>query len=216
MNFQIDIPINPKLPIAFVVYDFETLTAFTKEQDAIELGAVIIYLDKLEIHNQKFEHFIKPNNINKFDKFTTDLTGIVRENVENAEKLSTVLNHFENYTKGINPIFVAQNAIFDYSIIRKNLPENNILVNSPCIDLIRLVRYIEPDRKTYNLDALAGYFEVPIIGRRHRGLYDSELTAEILIKVLKEYQKKEITSLNAIIKIGKVNKYSNPEQIGLF
>lgn len=216
MNFQIDIPIKENVPIIFVVYDFETLTAYTKEQDAIELGAVIVDLEKLEVKSQKFEYFIKPRNIEKFDKFTTDLTGIVKEDVKDAEDLGTVLEYFKKYVAGTNPIFVAQNALFDYSIIRKNLPSDHLLVTSPCIDLIRIVRYIEPDRKTYNLDALAGYFDIPITGRRHRGLYDSELTAEILIKVLKEYQKRNILSLNAIIKIGKVNKYNSPEQIGLF
>lgn len=216
MTLVNDIFFDTIKPLAFIVFDFETLTAYAKNLDAIELGAVKIELEAMIVHGEKFEHFIRPQNIDDFNEFAIQLTGITPDDVRDAKLRSEVLNLFEKYCEKYNCILVAQNANFDLSIIKKNMSEDSALLSYPCLDLIKLARFVYPGQRAYNLDALAGYFGVELDGRRHRALFDSELTAEILIKVLEKLDENGVDHLSEIVRIGKINKFTPNNQVGLF
>lgn len=215
MNFNNDIFFDSKKDIKFIVFDFETLTAYTKNLDSIELGAVVVDYNLERILDNKFQRLIHPRNMNLFNKFTIDLTGITPKDVENEAPVEKVITDFSDYSLQYEPIMVAQNAMFDYSILKSELLDKTLL-QKPCIDLIKLAKFVLPGKETYRLDALAEYFDVPNTGRRHRALYDSELTAEILIKVLRILEEKGIENLSQIVKIGKINKFVPQTQISLF
>lgn len=198
----------------FVIFDFETLSQVSKPVYPIELGAVMLGLD-LQQHDFSFSEFIKPGDGHSLHVFDTQLTGITPTDVQDAMDAHTVLQHFDTKISKFDCILVAHNAYFDYSVIKQFRDQMPYTFSRPVIDTIKLARYLLPEVTQFKLHLLAEYLGVTVPPKRHRGLIDAQITLEVLIQLLLEFQRKEINNLSSIIKRGWIKKWETNNQLPL-
>jgi DNA polymerase-3 subunit epsilon len=98
-------------------------------------------------------------------------------------------------------VFVAHNARFDRGFVRAELIEARGEAPSfESLCTVQMARGLLPGLRRRNLDALAGHFGVPILGR-HRAGGDALATARILIRLLDEAALQGIHDLEALRRV---------------
>lgn len=186
----------------YTVFDLETTGLSANFNKIIEIGAVKI---KKEEVIGRFQMFIKIDE--NLSEFTTELTGITNENLQNGYELKDALKKFKEFYQ--NTVLVAHNATFDYQFLNKN--EMDILneeVNVPVLDTLELSRILNPENTFHSLKILSRKYGVPMDNdSHHRADYDSEKLAEIFILMLKQIQSdfNELNNFNSLNETG-VNK----------
>ena len=156
----------------YVFFDLETTGLSCVFDEIIEFGAVKIKNGK-EI--DRVDYLIKPKNA--ISEFTTNLTGISNEMVNDKPSLETVLPQIVEFLG--NDVLVAHNASFDIGFLEEALGHK---IANPLIDTLPLSRYLFPDEKRFNLGSLCrlngvDYDELSA----HRGDYDAEVLKELYV-----------------------------------
>ena len=112
----------------------------------------------------------------------TRLTGITNEMVANAPKFYEVAKKIIELTAG--KIFVAHNAMFDYSFIKEEFKRLGYDFKRKTICTVKLGRKLLPGHRSYSLGNICADLEIQITDR-HRATGDALATAklfEILIQ----------------------------------
>ncbi len=179
----------------YCIFDLETTGLSANFNKIIEIGAVILK-DK-EI-TKRFQTFI---NIGEdIPKFTSELTGITNEDLQNGIALKSALEQFKEFYKGTT--LVAHNATFDYQFLEKNEREVlNTSIDVPVLDTLELSRILNPESTFHSLKILTKKYGVSMDhSAHHRADYDSEKLAELFLKMLEqieeEFDFKKLTDLN--------------------
>lgn len=155
----------------FCVFDVETTGLSPINDKIIELAAVKIVDGKI---TESFSSFVNPHI--PIQKGTTDLTGIVDADVENAPDISEVLTDFYKFSH--STILVGHNVDFDISFINSEGEPFHIVFDNKKEDTYRLaMRYVKGLKK-YKLSFVAEHFGL-VNERAHRALQDTIVTAEI-------------------------------------
>ncbi|MDZ7648223.1 MAG: 3'-5' exonuclease [Cytophagales bacterium] len=95
----------------------------------------------------KFHTLINPGR--NIPQFITGLTGITSQMVQNAPAFEDIAEEIYDWLK--DRVFVAHNAHFDYSFLKKEFEEAGITWNTKKLCTVRLSRKIIPGLSSYSL-----------------------------------------------------------------
>jgi len=190
LNTVVECPKGQKINCDYVVFDIETTGLHSEVDKIIEIGAVKISNGQII---DKFGVYVNPKM--SIPEKITELTGIVNENVIDAETIEIVLPKFLDFVK--DAVLVAHNTSFDMSFIRKAALDENIEIDNTVLDTLELSRLLLPELSRHKLNIVAKHLEIRLINH-HRATDDAEATAEILLKLTEKLQNLNIETLEGI------------------
>lgn len=164
----------------YAIVDIETTGGYAENHRITEIA--IYHHDGMRI-TDSFRTLINPER--NIPYYITGLTGITSDMVMTAPCFKEVAEDIYKRLEG--KIFVAHNAHFDYSFLKKELEEVGINWNSKKLCTVRLSRKIIPGLRSYSLGSLSESLGIEIVGR-HRAGGDAEATVKIFDQLLRRDQ----------------------------
>lgn len=161
----------------YAIVDIETTGGHAANHRITEIA--IYYHDGLQITDH-YKTLINPGR--SIPYFITGLTGINYEMVKEAPTFADVAHEVFGWLDG--RVFVAHNAQFDYSFLKKEFEDAGIGWNAKKLCTVRLSRKIIPGLHSYGLGRLAESLGIKIPDR-HRAGGDALATAKIFDLLLK-------------------------------
>ncbi len=161
----------------YAIVDIETTGGYADYHRITEIA--IYHHDGIRI-TDKFQTLINPGR--NIPYFITGLTGITTNMIKDAPPFEEVSKEIFSWLEG--HIFVAHNAHFDYSFLKKEFEAQGINWQSKKLCTVRLSRKIIPGLRSYSLGRLAESLGVRIPDR-HRAGGDAQATAKIFDILLK-------------------------------
>jgi DNA polymerase-3 subunit epsilon len=168
----------------YAIVDIETTGGYADHHRVTEIA--IYHHDGVRITDQ-FHTLINPGR--KIPHYITGLTGITTHMVDQAPAFGQVAQQVHERLK--DRVFVAHNAHFDYSFLKKEFEEAGISWNSRKLCTVRLSRKIIPGLESYSLGRLAESLGIRITDR-HRAGGDAQATARIFHELLRRDKSGEI------------------------
>lgn len=162
----------------YAIVDIETTGGYADNHRITEIA--IYHYDGFQI-TDKFQTLINPGR--KIPYFITGLTGITSQMVENAPEFEEMAGEVLSRLK--DRVFVAHNAHFDYSFIKKEFEMVGLPWQSKKLCTVRLARKIIPGLESYSLGRLAESLGIKIPDR-HRAGGDALATATIFDILVKQ------------------------------
>jgi DNA polymerase III subunit epsilon len=160
----------------YAIVDIETTGGYAANHRITELA--IYHHDGTRITNH-FHTLLNPGI--KIPYFITGLTGITSQMVEDAPRFEDIADEIASWLK--DKIFVAHNAHFDFSFLKKELEATGINWQPKKLCTVRLSRKIIPGLESYSLGRLAESLGIEIPDR-HRANGDALATAKIFSLLL--------------------------------
>ncbi|SDB89012.1 DNA polymerase III catalytic subunit, PolC type [Pelagirhabdus alkalitolerans] len=174
---------------SYVVFDVETTGLSAVYDTIIELAAVRVKDGEII---ERFERFSNPHA--PLSQTIIDLTGITDDMLKDAPEVSEVLTEFKEWIQ--DDILVAHNASFDMGFINQGFEQHGIeKASNPVIDTLELGRFILPQLKSHRLNVLCKHYNIELT-QHHRAIYDTEATAYLMTKLIKESKEKGIENHN--------------------
>ncbi len=178
----------------YAVIDFETTGLSTRFDHIIEFGGVIVRNNMVtDIRKQLF---IKPPV--DLPPFIEKKTNITNQMLANARPIEEAIDEILEFLG--DRVIVAHNADFDFNFLNDTLirigrkPLKNI-----CLDTLNLSRMVVQDRKYYRLGVIANYYNVQYDEETaHRGDYDAEVLANVLVRMLPDIEGYDTVTFNQL------------------
>ena len=164
----------------YAIVDIETTGGYAEKHRVTEIA--IYHHDGMQITDH-YKTLINPGR--KIPHFITGLTGINYEMVKEAPSFADVADEVLGWLK--DRVFVAHNAHFDYSFLKKEFEDTGKSWNTKKLCTVRLSRKIIPGLDSYGLGRLAESLGIGIPDR-HRAGGDALATARIFDILLKRDQ----------------------------
>jgi len=164
----------------YAIVDIETTGGYAENHRITEIA--IYHYDGVQITDQ-FHTLINPGR--KIPQFITGLTGITSGMVSEAPAFEDLAKEIYDWLK--DRVFVAHNAHFDYSFLKKEFEDVGIQWNTKKLCTVRLSRKIIPGLSSYGLGRLAESLGIKILDR-HRAGGDAQATAKIFDMLIKRDQ----------------------------
>lgn len=173
-----------------VFFDTETTGLDTEEDDIVQIAAI-------RMNGQTVEK--KLNIILHTDRTIPEKLGDKLNPLVEAYRNTTPidraegLSEFMNFCKGCS--LVAHNAEFDYNILdanlRRDLNDKSLRTSNPkYYDTLKVARLVDPDRKTYRLEALIAAYGLEGVNS-HLADDDIDATVKLSYKLMSLFSKKE-------------------------
>ena len=169
----------------YAIVDIETTGGYAQHHRVTELA--IYHFDGKRI-TDKFTTLLNPGR--DIPNFITGLTGITTEMVTNAPTFEDMAEEIFDWLK--DRVFVAHNAHFDYSFLKREFELAGIQWQAKKLCTVRLSRKIIPGLNSYSLGRLAESLGIKIPDR-HRASGDAEATTKIFDILVKRDQNGTIT-----------------------
>lgn len=171
----------------YVVFDVETTGLSNQYDKIIELAAVKVHDGEII---DKFERFSNPHE--RLSDTIKNLTHISDDMLVDAPEIDEVLTEFKEWVG--DAIFVAHNASFDMGFIDTGYERAGLgNYTNGVIDTLELSRTINTEFGKHGLNFLAKKYGVELT-QHHRAIYDTEATAYIFIKMLKQVEELGVTN----------------------
>ncbi len=164
----------------YAIVDIETTGGYAQNHRVTEVA--IYHFDGKRI-TDKFTTLLNPER--NIPDFITGLTGITTEMTASAPTFEEMAAEIFEWLK--DRVFVAHNAHFDYSFLKKEFEEVGIQWQAKKLCTVRLSRKIIPGLDSYSLGALAESLGIKI-PNRHRAGGDAYATAKIFDILFKRDQ----------------------------
>ncbi len=164
----------------YAIVDIETTGGYAENHRVTEIA--IYHHDGVQITDH-FKTLINPGR--KIPHFITGLTGINLEMVKEAPTFADIADEIYDWLK--DRVFVAHNAHFDYSFLKKEFEDHGRSWSCKKLCTVRLSRKIIPGLDSYGLGRLAESLGIRIPDR-HRAGGDALATAKIFDILLKRDQ----------------------------
>lgn len=161
----------------YAIVDIETTGGYADNHRITEIA--IYQHDGIQI-TDAFHTLVNPERNIPF--YITGLTGITTEMVLAAPDFKTIAPEIFSRLEG--KVFVAHNAHFDYSFLKKEFEQVGINWQSKKLCTVRLSRKIIPGLRSYSLGSLAESLGITI-PNRHRAGGDAEATTKIFDMLLR-------------------------------
>jgi DNA polymerase-3 subunit epsilon len=161
----------------YAIVDIETTGGHAANHRITEIA--IYHHDGLQITDH-YKTLINPGR--SIPYFITGLTGINYEMVKEAPSFEDIASEVHGWLEG--RVFVAHNAQFDYSFLKKEFEDVGIAWHTRKLCTVRLSRKIIPGLHSYGLGRLAESLGIKIPDR-HRAGGDALATAKIFELLLK-------------------------------
>ena len=160
----------------YAVVDVETTGAAPAKSRVIEVA--IVRFDGQQIVDQ-FSSLVHPEC--SIPEWISRLTGITNTMVQDAPKFYEVAKKIVELTNDC--VFVAHNARFDYSFIKKEFAELGYTFRKDTLCTVALSRKLMPGLSSYRLGALTDHLQIEHTSK-HRALGDTLATTELLSHLL--------------------------------
>jgi DNA polymerase III subunit epsilon len=160
----------------YAIVDIETTGGYAANHRITEIA--IYHHDGIQI-TDTFHTLINPGR--NIPYYITGLTGITSEMVFGAPPFGEVAKAIHEKLDG--RIFVAHNAHFDYSFLKKEFEQAGINWQAKKLCTVRLSRKIIPGLRSYSLGSLAASLGISIVNR-HRAGGDASATVKIFDQLL--------------------------------
>lgn len=156
---------------------------FSRKKETIEIGAVLMRLDRPPAEWEEFQTFVRPLKLPRLSTFCRELTGIAQADVDAAPSFPEALQAFFSWAQPLDRVVLASWSHFDVWQLDLDL-ENHELpkLAFPFLDVKKLAAHIIGGK---NLEDTARELapestETP----RHRAIADARRTARILKRLL--------------------------------
>ena len=160
----------------YAIVDIETTGGYAANHRITEIA--IYYHDGLQV-TDTFHTLVNPGR--NIPYYITGLTGINSEMVFSAPTFRDIAEDIHKRLNG--KVFVAHNAHFDYSFLKKEFEQAGIQWQSKKLCTVRLSRKIIPGLRSYSLGSLAESLGIHITNR-HRAGGDAAATVKIFDQLL--------------------------------
>ena len=160
----------------YAIVDIETTGGYAANHRITEIA--ICYHDGMQV-TDSFHTLINPRR--HIPYYITGLTGITSEMVFSAPSFRDIAE--EIYKKLDGKVFVAHNAHFDYSFLKKEFEQAGVQWQAKKLCTVRLSRKIIPGLRSYSLGSLAESLGIQI-ANRHRAGGDAAATVKIFDQLL--------------------------------
>jgi DNA polymerase-3 subunit epsilon len=186
---------TPLAEAVYVVTDTET-TCSPNGLRAVEIAAVKVLPDFRADFSNAFQTLVNPGC--RIDPFSKSIHGITDDMTANAPDEAEAVRTFADFMQ--EGIFTAHNLPFDYGIIFSAMKRSKIAIPTVyCLDTLKLSKRLYPQLINHKLDTLINFFSLTSArDARHRALYDADVTALLLVKILAELSDKGIRTLGDI------------------
>lgn len=168
---------NSNFDTMYAIVDIETTGGYANNHKVTEIA--IYHHDGLQITSH-YQTLINPGR--SIPYFITGLTGINYEMVKESPSFEEVAEEIYDQLK--DRVFVAHNAHFDYSFLKKEFEDVGISWSSKKLCTVRLSRKIIPGLSSYSLGRLTESLGIKI-NNRHRAGGDAEATSRVFDLLLK-------------------------------
>jgi DNA polymerase III subunit epsilon len=178
---------------AFSVVDVETTGLSANKNRVIEIA--LVKIENLKI-TDKLNYLINPQTY--IPPFITSLTGIDNDDVIGAPIFSDIVDEIISFTE--KSILTAHNFPFDSSFLNSEFTiSGREFINEHSCCTLKLARNIYPTLKSKSLTSVAQSLNLKN-SNAHRALGDAEITAKVLLKMIKELQTKDnITTVGELL-----------------
>jgi DNA polymerase-3 subunit epsilon len=160
----------------YAIVDIETTGGYAANHRITEIA--IYYHDGMQV-TDSFQTLVNPGR--NIPYYITGLTGITSEMVFSAPSFKAIAAEIHRKLDG--KVFVAHNAHFDYSFLKKEFEQAGIQWQAKKLCTVRLSRKIIPGLRSYSLGSLAESLGVQITNR-HRAGGDAAATVRIFDQLL--------------------------------
>ncbi|HYC84173.1 MAG TPA: exonuclease domain-containing protein [Chryseosolibacter sp.] len=160
----------------YAIVDIETTGGYAEHHRITEIA--IYHHNGVEI-TDSFHSLVNPGR--NIPYYITGLTGITGEMVGAAPTFKEIAGDVYQRLEG--KVFVAHNAHFDYSFLRKEFEQVGLSWNSKKLCTVRLSRKIIPGLRSYSLGSIAASLGITI-QNRHRAGGDASATVKIFDQLL--------------------------------
>lgn len=160
----------------FAIIDTET-TGGNPAKDRIMEIAVILHDGERIV--EEFSSLLNPGT--PIAPFIVSLTGITNEMVQDAPTFEQIAQTVERLTD--KSIFVAHNARFDYSVVRREFKRMGVRFQRKQLCTVTLSQKLLPGKQSYSLGKLCREIGIQV-EKRHRALGDARATALLFEKLL--------------------------------
>ena len=186
----LDIPLEKA---SFSVVDVETTGLSPNKNRIIEIA--LVKIENLKI-TDKLNYLINPQTY--IPPFITSLTGIDNDDVVGAPIFSNVVDEIISFTE--NTILTAHNFPFDSSFLNSEfMISGREFINEHSCCTLKIARNIYPTLQSKSLSSVAHSLNLKN-SNAHRALGDAEITAKVLLKMIKELQAKDsITTVGQLL-----------------
>jgi inhibitor of KinA sporulation pathway (predicted exonuclease) len=157
---------------------------FSRKKETIEIGAVLLLLDRDPSSWPEFQTFVRPHRLPHLSSFCRELTGITQENVDTAPTFPEALRRFVEWSQPIARVVLATWSRYDLWQLDLDLQAHGLpTLAIPVLDVKKLAARIvgaksfEQTAHELAPDAVA----MP----RHRAIADARRTALILNRLLR-------------------------------
>jgi DNA polymerase III subunit epsilon len=165
-----------------VVLDFETSGMSPDHGDrAIEIGAVLL---REGVIVDRYQSLMNPGR--RVNSFIEAYTGITNEMLSAAPQASKVMAEFADFI-GDTPL-VAHNASFDRRFLDAELGHIGRRRKQDFGCSLLVARRLYPEAPNHKLETLIRYKGLPVDGRFHRAMADSEMTASLWMRMVSDLQ----------------------------
>jgi DNA polymerase-3 subunit epsilon len=161
----------------YAIVDIETTGGYAENHRITEIA--IYHHNGIEVTDH-FHALINPGR--NIPHYITGLTGITTEMVLDAPPFDEIAEDIMRLLEG--RVFVAHNAHFDYSFLKKEFEQVGITWQTKKLCTVRLSRKIIPGLRSYSLGSLAESLGIKILNR-HRAGGDAEATVKVFSTLLK-------------------------------
>ena len=200
----------------YAVIDIETTGGFAQRNRITEIAIYVFDGNKIV---DEFSSLVNPER--EIPNYISLLTGINNDMVASAPSFKEIAPIIEELTK--DKVFVAHNAGFDYSFIRKEFRELGVNYVRKKLCTVRLSRKIIPGLHSYGLGTLCATLGIPI-QHRHRAFGDARATVTLLNHLIAHDKEQHIEhALNRLSKEGTLppnlnaDDFNNlPEDVGVY
>ncbi|MCU0382501.1 MAG: 3'-5' exonuclease, partial [Cyclobacteriaceae bacterium] len=164
----------------YAIVDIETTGGYAENHRITEIA--IAWHDGIQA-GEVYRTLINPER--NIPSYITGLTGITNEMVATAPRFAEVAHEIFDRIK--DKIFVAHNAHFDYSFLKKELEQVGFRWQTKKLCTVRLSRKIIPGLRSYSLGNLAESLGIQI-NNRHRAEGDALATVKVFDTLLRRDQ----------------------------
>jgi DNA polymerase-3 subunit epsilon len=160
----------------YAIVDIETTGGYAENHRITEIA--IYHHNGIEVTDH-FHALINPGR--NIPHYISGLTGITTEMVLDAPPFEDIAEDIFRLIEG--RVFVAHNAHFDYSFLKKEFEQVGITWQTKKLCTVRLSRKIIPGLRSYSLGSLAESLGIKILNR-HRAGGDAEATVKVFNTLL--------------------------------
>ena len=158
---------------------------FSRNKETIEIGAVLLRLDRGESKWPEFQTFVRPLRLPRLSSFCRELTGITQEDVDAAPAFPEALRLFLEWSQPLEQVVLATWSGYDLWQLDLDLEAHGLpKLALPYLDVKKLAARIVGSKSFEETARELAPDEGAM--PRHRALADARRTARILYRLLKQ------------------------------